>query len=173
MEKIMVEPLLEMSYMKLLYNTRTGFDSKRKQKSTEVKLTNTIFIPYIEDNMLEAQSESRTVNDTYTSKIIFQNVIFKTEVTSQTASVVGTDGTEYNFMKIHKNRTDVKVSCTCLDFHYRFAAYNQRDNALAGDSPETYVKKTDRKPANPSKVSGLCKHLIRMTTELENKRMFF
>ena len=164
--------LLEITYTKLLYNTRKNFDSKRKSKASSVELTNTIFIPYIENDSLEIQSESRTKNDTYTSTIIFDNVIFKNDVGPLTATVIGTDGEEYAFNRISKNRADVKVNCSCLDFHYRFAAFNHRDGALAGNPPEPYVKKTDRPSVNPKKSSGLCKHLIRMIEELEKEDIF-
>jgi hypothetical protein len=163
--------LLEISYNKLLRST----DSKmpgRSDRASDVTLTNTVFIPYVNDNYLEVESEARTKNGKYITRIVFENVVFKDEGDNGMSKIISPDGTEYYFKPINKNRSDVKVSCTCLDFYYRFAAFNQRDNALASDPPKPYVKKTDRAPVNPSEISGVCKHLIRMVDELEKDNVF-
>lgn len=167
--------LIELAYSKLIYNTRKGFGSTRKQRASSVNLTNTIFIPLPKTDELQVQSESRTVNDSYKSIIIFTNIIFRDEPSTQTATVVGVDGEEYHFTKINKNRSNVKVNCSCLDFNYRFASFNHRDGALAGDPPDPYIRKkgSNRGPVNPKKVSGLCKHLQRMGEELEREGIFF
>ena len=163
--------LLEISYNNLLRNTDKHF-SGRSKRASDVALTNTVFIPYINDNYLEIESESRTKNGKYISRIVFENVVFKDEGDEKSAKIISPDGTEYYFKPINRRKVNVKVSCTCLDFYYRFAAFNQRDDALASDPPDPYVKKTDRPPVNPAKVSGVCKHLIRMVDELEKDNVF-
>ena len=166
------EILLEISYDTLLSNTRSNFDTGRDDRAGKVKIVNTIFVPAPNSDELQVQGEARTTNNSYQSRIIFENVIFKPEQDSETVSVIGTDGEEYHFSRINKARTDVKVSCTCLDFYYRFAAFNHRDNALASEPPEPYSKKTNRAPVNPAEVSGVCKHLIRLVEELEKNNIF-
>jgi hypothetical protein len=164
--------LLEIAYDKLLQNVMNNFDNGRDNRSSDVRITNTLFMPYLQEDQLEAEGESQTSNGKYTSRVIFDNVIFKDEPTPDTTSVVAVDGEEYTFNRIDRNGSNVKVSCTCLDFHYRFAAFNHRDKALADKPPEPYVKKTNRKPVNPAKVSGVCKHIIRMVEELDKDSIF-
>jgi hypothetical protein len=164
--------LLEVAYDKLLQNVMNHFDHGRDDRASDVRITNTLFMPYLQEDQLEAEGESRTTNGQYTSRVIFDNVIFKDEESSDTASVMAVDGDEYFFNKINRNRSNVKVSCTCLDFHYRFAAFNHRDKALADKPPAPYVKKTNKKPVNPAKVSGVCKHIIRMVEELDKDNIF-
>lgn len=165
--------LLEISYDKMLRSTDGKMPGKkRSDKSSDVNITNTMFIPHINENTLRVESETQTTNGKYTSTILFENVVFRDEGDESMSKVMSPDGTEYYFKPINRKRSDVKVSCTCLDFYWRFASFNQRDNALASDPPKPYVKKTDRPPVNPSKVSGVCKHLIRMVEELEKDNVF-
>jgi hypothetical protein len=163
--------LLEISYDKLIGNTDGNFDG-RSDRASDVRLTNTVFIPHFNDNMLEIKAESQTKNGKYTSRVIFQNVIFKDDEEQGTSKIITPDGSEYYFKSINRRRGDVKVSCSCLDFYWRFASFNHRDNALASDPPKPYVKKTDRPPVNPKQLSGVCKHLIRLVDELEKDNMF-
>jgi hypothetical protein len=164
--------LLELTFDKLIRNTDRAFKNDRNVRASDVKITNTIFIPYINDNYLEVEAESKTDNGKYISRIVFENIFYRDEPSKRTARIVTVDGAEYYFDRINRSRSNVKVSCTCLDFHYRFAIYNYRDNALATDPPKPYVKKTDRPPVNPAKVSGVCKHIIRMVEELERDNIF-
>lgn len=166
------EILVEVSYNFLLNNTRSNFDRGREERSSRVKITNTIFVPAISTNELQVEGEARTTSSSYTPKIIFQNVIFRDEPGTGTASIMGTDGEQYHFDRINKSRADVKVACSCLDFYWRFAAFNHRDGALAAEPPDPYSKKTDREPVNPNEVSGVCKHIIRLVDELEKQNMF-
>jgi hypothetical protein len=164
--------LLELSYDNLLANTRSNFDTGRDERASKVKIVNTIFVPAPNSDELQIEGEARTKSNSYQTRIIFENVIFKPDVDRETVSVMGTDGEEYHFNRINSGRSDVKVSCTCLDFYYRFAAFNHRDNALAAEPPKPYSKKTDRAPVNPSEVPGVCKHLIRLVEELEKNNIF-
>jgi hypothetical protein len=55
-----------------------------------------------------------------------------------------------------------------MDFYWRFATWNNRDDALIGNPPPRYRKKTDRPPVNPQKVSGACKHIMKLIVILKN-----
>jgi hypothetical protein len=65
--------------------------------------------------------------------------------------------------------TPVKVSCTCQDFYWRFAPWNDENGCLHGAPPEPYEKKTDRKPVNPDHIPGLCKHLLNAVAVLQER----
>jgi hypothetical protein len=164
--------LLELSYDTLLSNTRSNFDSGRDDRSGRVKIVNTVFVPAPGSDELQIEGQARTANSSYNTRAIFENVIFKNDPDQNTASIIATDGEEYHFNRINKGRSDIKVSCSCLDFYYRFAAFNHKANALASEPPKPYVKKTDRAPVNPNEVPGVCKHIIRLVEELEKSDLF-
>lgn len=164
--------LLEMPFTELEKNTKQAFGNDRHSKASTVKVTSSVFIPDITNDRLIIEAESRTDGDTYMSRIIFDNVIFKDDGTPDMARIITVDGSEYYFNRINKSKANVKVGCSCLDFHYRFASYNFKHGALADNAPKPYVKKTDRPPVNPTQVAGLCKHLIRVFNELRTDNIF-
>lgn len=66
------------------------------------------------------------------------------------------------------DNSDTKISCTCMDFRFRFADVNKKNDALFGKSPPPYVRKTTtRPPVNPSSAPGMCKHLYKFFDVLE------
>jgi hypothetical protein len=168
----MEEIVLEVDYNRLQQNAEKKLKPGRSDRASDVRVTNTAFIPYINDNYLEVEAETQSKNVKYITRIVFENVVFRDAEMKDGAKVISPDGTEYFFKPINRKKAHVKVSCTCLDFYWRFAAFNQRDDALASDPPKPYVKKTDRPPVNPSQVSGVCKHLIRLVDELEKDNVF-
>lgn len=164
--------LLELTYDTLIRNTNRYFTKSRDDRASTVKVSNTLFIPYIDQDQLEIESYTRTTNGKYTTRLIFDNVIFRDEESPNTARIISADGTEYYFDRINRRRAQVKVNCTCLDFYYRFAAYNNKASALAADPPKPYIKTTDRPPVNPRGAAGLCKHIMRLSKELSKNNLF-
>jgi hypothetical protein len=58
-----------------------------------------------------------------------------------------------------------------MDFYWRFAMYNDKDDSLLGKPPAPYVKKTDREPQNPKQVPGVCKHITALADKLRLERV--
>lgn len=166
------EVLLETPYGVLLGNTLNHFPSPRKQNAGRVQVTKTVIIPSYDEETLHIKAVTRTRNKAYKTNIIFDDVEFLDEKKSNAATVIGPDGDEYYFKKIPLNRSDVKVSCTCLDFYYRFAVWNDADDSLIGNPPPPYVKVTDSPPQNPKHLPGVCKHIIKVMDKLMSQRMF-
>jgi hypothetical protein len=92
-------------------------------------------------------------------------------LSNQAVTFDSQDGQAYTIEPVQYRGTDVQVSCNCLDFYYRFSAWNHGDGSLLGDPPPPYVKKTDSEPVNPNEVPGLCKHLMALTNELKRERI--
>ena len=157
--------LLEDTFQNMYNNTLRRFETDRKGLSQRVQVTTTMFIPSIDNNSLEVRAKTRTNNGTYDSIIYFENVKYADAQTNGAISIEGADGGEYFILPIPKN-TNVKVACTCLDFYYTFAAWNDGKNSLFGDAPDPYVRKTDRAPRNPTHTTGLCKHLLKFFDSL-------
>jgi hypothetical protein len=56
--------------------------------------------------------------------------------------------------------SDVKLKCTCADYTYTFSFWNFKNKCQFGGPPKVYKKKTNRKPRNPLKLPGFCKHVF-------------
>lgn len=156
--------ILEDGFQTLYNNTLRNFPT-RKESSQRVQVTTTMYIPSMDNASLEIRAKTRTNGGSYDSLIYFDGVEYITEEDNMAVTFVGTDGTNYSIIPINRN-TNVQVNCTCLDFYYSFAVWNDNRNSLFGDSPDPYVKKTDREPKNPRKAPGLCKHLLKFFDEL-------
>lgn len=165
--------LLELNYNALLRNTETNFDTPRKQNATRVQIRDVEFIPSLRDGTLTAVGKSEGKDHDYITKLVFSNIKFVGEKDTHHVSVTGSDGTDYHFSPIKiGGGHHIKVNCECLDFYYRFAAWNHAKKALDGKPPTPYIKKTNRPPVNPKKVPGVCKHIIKFIDQLKSEGVF-
>jgi hypothetical protein len=137
--------------------------TKRQHATGEVNITNLQYVPM--QGKLQINSTSRSNGNNYTQVIIFSDVV-NTE-SPDGVTFTGTDGQDHTIEPIELRDSRVKVRCNCLDFYWRFATWNFNDDALFGPKPPLYQRKTDRPPVNPANVSGVCKHLLKVTTQLQ------
>lgn len=147
-------------------NIRTAFPNTRARQhlAPSVTLDSIAFTPYVGVNMLHVKSTTGQ----HQQAIQFMGVQFVPAQADGTATVVASDdGRDYYFKPIVLSAHMAKVRCSCLDFRFRFAAYNNTDQSLIGRAPPPYTRKTNRPPVNPNQVPGICKHLIRVLDELE------
>lgn len=127
----------------------------------------------VEGQVANPQSETK-MNAVYSPKILFQEVEFhqpegEEEVANpNTLTIEGKNGKEFTISPLLLNKNNVKVSCNCLDFWWRFSFYNHRDQSLLGYDVGFYKKRTQRPPVNPRKVPAMCKHLLKLAIELKN-----
>jgi hypothetical protein len=107
----------------------------------------------------------------YQSNIQFNDVIYSPQPSAQTVVLDASDGQQYNVEFIRRSSTNVQVACNCLDFYWTFATWNHGDGSLLGPKPEPYQATSNRGPRNPSRAPGLCKHLMRLSTELQRQQI--
>lgn len=169
------EILLELSYNQLLRQTKTGEtirDTPRENLSKKVQVQEVNLIPSLPNKTLTAKSRTRSTNGFYETVIEFSGVSFFNEGGHGRQEIQAADGTSYFIDPIRPYKSNVKVRCGCLDFYFRFAAWDQRDKALTGPPPEPYRRRTDTyPPVNPQKLSGLCKHIMSLVAELKRERI--
>lgn len=168
-----METLLELSLEDLIQRTVSAFpDTERRQHATySVSVTDTKLLPA--DGTLVAKATVRgSGGNTYECTIQFEDVDYHPEGTNAASFVSGDQ--EYQITPINRNSTDVKVTCKCLDFRYRFAHYNHTADALYGQAPDLYarVPGSNRGAANPTHTPGVCKHLIDLADTLEQSGLF-
>lgn len=162
----MNELLQESTIHQLKSTVNVFFDTPRTEKSRQVTVSDVKYIEIINKAELEVKAKTRTKTNTYDTTIIFTGVKFleKDDKRSKT-QVFGSDGVYHYMVPIKKNQSEVRVSCSCLDFYYMFSVWNHKQGSLDGDAPKPYIKTTDRPLRNPQKVDGMCKHIIRLSDE--------
>jgi hypothetical protein len=166
------EIILELSYFDLEGRTNSIMGPERKQKSNVVKLDNLMYIPMAGSGNLKIGSNTTSNNGhDYWSTLLFDNVTYLDEEDANGFKFTGKDNSEYYIERLPRN-ANVKVNCSCLDFHYRFAVWDNKFKALDGNPPAPYVKKGNRPPVNPMHSPGLCKHLIKLVNDLKTQNFF-
>ena len=157
--------LLEISLSNLKNNVKRVFGPERETRSKPVNVVNYQAVPSISNKTLLFKFNINSGGTKYSVNVNFINVVFFDKASAESrpdaVSVVATDGTEYFFQRFTSAQKQVKVNCSCLDFHFRFSVWNHQKDALDGDPPQPYVKKTDREPVNPTKSPGACKHILK------------
>lgn len=150
----------------LASQTKVFFGPEREQRGARVQNPDFEMIPSIQDGTILVKGKTRSNKTTYESSILIAGVKYVKEGTANAVDFTGPDGSVYWVQRPNKTKNDVKVRCTCLDFHYRFAIWNHKNGTLLGEPPDPYVKKTDRAPVNPDKVAGVCIHLYKIADRL-------
>lgn len=158
---------------KLRQNVVTAFPNTRKRHNAtgEVAVNTMVYVPYIGTKLLHIKAVTASNGHQYQQSLQFVNVVFESVDTDENVTFTGSDGIEYHMQPVDLAKNNVKVRCTCLDFYHRFANYNSQDKSLVGKAPPVYIKKTDRPPVNPTRVPGMCKHLLKLVEELQRTGM--
>jgi hypothetical protein len=164
----------ESTFADLERNTGTMPGDNRANATNSVQIRSLELVPY--EGALGVNSTVNSINsgNTYQPQIMFLNVNYvnvednqEVENDPRLVTFQAVDGKDYTIEPIHLSRNNVKVRCTCLDFRWRFAIYNDRDNSLYGGGPGLYQNKTERQPNNPQQVPGVCKHILKLAAELK------
>jgi len=168
------EHLEEVTLNDLERDTVFGFpNTKKRQHATDpVQITQMNLTPAKPTGDLICDAVAKSGPKTYDPKILFLEVQFEDEDTQSNVTFTASDGDTYNIIPISLSKSNVKVTCNCLDFRWRFSTWNDNQDVLYGKPPPPYQRKTDtRPPANPNKTPGICKHLIKMTKALRQANL--
>lgn len=173
------EYLAERTYTELERNTLNAMPGKNRQEQTaSVQIRELQLVPY--QGALGINSSVNSVNsgNSYQPQIMFLDVNYVdtegNEAMENDPNLVtfqAADGKDYTIEPIYLSRNNCKVRCTCLDFRWRFAMYNDKDGSLFGGGPGLYQKKTQREPNNPQQVPGVCKHILKLVAELKTNQV--
>lgn len=166
--KDMCKILFEDSFNSLYRNTKNNFDTPRDQTARRVQIPHIDYIPT--DSGLQIKAKTRTENEQYETIIFLEGIQFSDENDNNAVEIIASNNSKFYILPFNRN-SKTKVNCSCLDFHYRFAVWNDNSDALYGDAPSPYVKKTDRPPVNPKKIPGMCKHIIEVFNTLINDKI--
>lgn len=165
------------TYDNLYTNITQEFpDTRKRQNATnEVNVREVRYIPVrttAEGGALQLSAITNSNGHEYKQQLLFSDVKYDTEDSDTNITFKATDGQDYHIHPITLNRNRIRVNCSCMDFHYRFALWNYNNGTLMGRKPKPYRRKTDnRPPVNPGQVDGMCKHLIKVCERLRTQRI--
>lgn len=164
--------LNEISIKKIEQENKDGFPNTKKRQHIVnlVNARNITFVPYDQSGDLTVKSSVLSKGHTYNASIEFSNVRYHER---GPVSFRGSDNEVYNIDPIRIWTNDVKLSCECLDFRFRFANLHNNNDSLLGDPPPPYMKVpgSNRPPVNPFNALGACKHLLAVSNRLYNMRV--
>lgn len=141
---------LESSYKDLHTSTVEAFPktTKRQNIVNTVKIKEVKTIPYLGVRTFFAKG---ITENNHKPIILFKNVEFIDEKPTN----LSLDG-------------EVIVRCSCEDFHWRFNYFDYKDKSLYGSVRKKYEAKHNPGSANPHKLPGMCKHIMKLMDEIEN-----
>ena len=142
--------------------------TKRQHAVDPVRINSIELLPFIGTKNLNVETIASSDGTNYSPKIIFNNVEFAEEDLPDNVSFTGKDGNEYHVKALNLAQNTLRVRCDCLDFYWRFASFNAKDKSLIGAPPKPYQRVSNRGPANPQEVPGVCKHLIAAVKALKH-----
>lgn len=141
---------------------------KRQHAVQPIRVVSLETLPFVGTKNLNVEVVASSDGTNYSPKLIFNNVEFEAEDLPDNVTFKAKDGNDYHIKPLDLNQHTVRVRCDCLDFYWRFAAFNAKDKSLIGAPPKAYQRVSNRGPANPQQVPGICKHLIAAMTALKH-----
>jgi hypothetical protein len=161
--------LNESSFNDLYASTVRAFPrtTKRQHAVHPIIIEELRWTPFVGVKTLFIKAEARNEDRHYSSIILFKNVNYN----GNQVRIVASDGLTYHFDKLTLEDTDILVRCNCPDFYWRFNYYNHQDKSLYGRVRAPYESQGGP-PANPMKLPGMCKHLMKTVVALKDAGIF-
>ncbi len=144
---------------------------KRQHAVDPIRIISLETLPFIGTKNLNVSAGAASDGTNYNPVIIFNAVDFDDEDQQDNVTFKAKDGNDYHIKPLDLNQHTVRVRCDCLDFYWRFAAFNAKDKSLIGTAPKPYQRISNRLPANPQQVPGVCKHIIATVKALKHSGM--
>jgi hypothetical protein len=134
-------------------------------KIVEFKLSAT---PRTKTMNVSALAKNEAKRSQYKVSAVFEGVIFSP---TKKPGFVSVEGTNY-FMKLPSlDKTDVRVSCGCDDFKWKFRHWNYVVDATLGPDRKKYEALYRPDSANPTHTPGLCKHLMKFFENMRHSNL--
>jgi hypothetical protein len=140
----------------------------RQYATHPVVITHLQWTPYRGMKTLFVKGLAQSEGHEYGPIILFKGVNYKVDE----VRIATNKGEEVSLRPLSLSENDVLVRCNCPDFYWRFNYYNYLDKSLYGTKRAKYEAKTDRGPANPMELPGMCKHIMKLVEVLEQSGIF-
>lgn len=145
--------------------------TKRQHATDLVRITELQWTPYLgmKTLFIRGLAQSEESGKEYMPIVVFKDVQYHpSKEQSNWVEIIANDGKQYTFEKLNHADNDVLVRCNCPDFSWRFNYYNHLDNSLYGRKRTKYEAISNRGPANPFELPGMCKHLMKLVKSLDH-----
>jgi hypothetical protein len=162
--------LLEESSLGDLYDSAVDAfpNTTMRQHATQpIKMSNFRWVPYLGMKTLFVRAEARNEEREYSPIIVFKNVRYHDEDAPGLIKI-RSEGRMYYLEQPSLEDSDVLVRCSCGDFFWRFNYFDHLDKSLSGPKRKKYEAKHNPGSANPMRLPGECKHLMKMAEVLRN-----
>lgn len=165
--------LLETSIIELYKNTVKAFPktTKRQYATDTVVIEKLDWIPFLGLKTLFIKGLSKNEGKKYDCIMLFKKINYKESIGKQIIKIIDSTGKQYFLEQINPENNDVLVRCNCPDFYWRFVHYNKLDKSLYGRDRKKYEAIKRPNTANPMELSGVCKHLIKMTKIIKESNL--
>ena len=165
--------LKESTIPQLYQSTVDAFPNtkKRQHATNEINISQIQFTPFLGMKTLLVKGMANNLKNEhkYNSLILFKNINYNSE--KNRFEIQDSLEKKYFLEKIDREDSEVLLRCNCADFSWRFSFYDWTDSSLYGNKKKKYEASTD-KEANPKKMPGMCKHVLRFLEVLEEKGLF-
>ncbi|MHA2043195.1 MAG: hypothetical protein ACW99G_00290 [Candidatus Thorarchaeota archaeon] len=164
---------LESSLEELYKSSVKAFPETRKRQyaTNPVVVEKIIWTPFVGMKTLFVKGIVKNEGKEYNTAILFKGVSYHEEDSKGVVPLLANDEKEYYLEQLSKTDTDVLVRCNCPDFYWRFNYYNHLDKSLNGRHRAKYEAKYRPGSANPQKLPGTCKHLMKFMHVLGESRI--
>lgn len=163
---------VETSINELYHSALKAFPntSKRQNSTNTIKIENLTWIPFQGVKTLFIKGLATNEGRKNESIIVFKDVKYQLKEGKNIVQIIGSHGKKFFVEKLSAETNDVLIRCSCKDFAYRFNYYNHLDKSLFGRKRAKYEGK-ELWEANPLKLPGMCKHLIKMVKILHEAKL--
>lgn len=145
---------------------------KRQYATDPLKVVSLHWTPFVRLKTLFIKGVVESDGNMYDTVLLFKDVDYDVKKNSdKVIPLMATDGMTYHFGKISPYENDVLVRCNCNDFHWRWNYYNHLDGNLWGRKRRKY-EGHGGPPANPKRMPGMCKHLIKTAIAMSRAGVF-
>lgn len=133
-----------------------------------ISITNLKIVPFIGLKTLFLKSESVNEDRKYNSIVVLKNIKYRESKFPGSIEIHASDGDRVWLDRPSLEENDVLVRCNCNDFYWRFNYFDHLDKSLYGVKRKKYEAKHNAGSANPMRLPGMCKHLMKFATVLKN-----
>lgn len=157
-----------MTIKELKSATEQAFPDTGRDDAANLRVDSIQYVPTSGGMIAKGKIVNTEKGSQYNTSVFIEDIEYTDETDPQKIEINGVDGTPHYIKPFNLDETDVKVNCTCMDFHFRFAMWNHGKDSLFGEKPEPYQRKTTTRPeVNPTRSAGVCKHLYKTFGEIE------